>query len=109
MLNTIPLKYYMIMREDDQTEGRGSRSETGIAFENHSAALQFTKSKHMANFTVMGYVNESKGHDELIRLKQEPRIYESFVEYEKENSILVKKQKALDKLTKEEKEILRLI
>lgn len=94
--------YYMIMMENDQCEGRGGLSETGICFTNYDVALRFTKSeKYMADFTVMGYVNVDQGHPSLIKEKRNPTPYRSLEEFElgRANKI---RENALKKLTPEE-------
>lgn len=94
-------KYYMIMMELDQTEGRGGLGETGICFTTYDVALAFTKTKHMESFTVMGYVNKGAGHSYLIKEKTVPTPYRTLEEFEtgRKNTV---RENALKKLTPEE-------
>ncbi len=55
------IKYFVIMAEKDQCEGRGGLEETGIHFSNNTDALSFTKTKEMQKYTVMGHVRP-EGH-----------------------------------------------
>lgn len=98
--------YYAIMEEIDKAEGRDELKETGIYFDNYTDALTFTKSREMKEFTVMAHVRP-EGHTELIK-KRVINVFENIsecVNQMKED----KRIQALNKLTKEEKEILGLI
>lgn len=93
----ITIKYYVIMAEKDQCEGRGGLEETGIYFLNYQDALEFT---------VIGHVS-SEGHSELIKEKT-INVFDSLLEYSEQSKTKLKEQ-ALAKLTLKEKQALGLI
>lgn len=102
----INVKYFTIMAEKDQSEGRGGLEETGINFSNYADALSFTKTKEMKEYTVMGYVRD-EGHRELIK-ERNVVIFDSLLEYAEHNKNKLR-ENALAKLTKEEKHVLGLL
>lgn len=106
----INVKYFTIMAEKDQSEGRGGLGDTGINFSNYADALSFTKTNEMKEYkeyTVMDYYVRDEGHRELIK-ERNVVIFDSLLECAEHNKNKLR-ENALAKLTKEEKHVLGLL
>tara|TARA_S200002703_G_scaffold127052_1_gene113653 strand:- start:3120 stop:3443 length:324 start_codon:yes stop_codon:yes gene_type:complete len=99
--------YWQVLKNSDRTEGRGPMLPTDIAFTLQASALEFVKSDHYAKqYGVMG----TPGSDYCVK-EVTVFVYESMDEYNENRPERVeerKRQKALSKLSEEDRRVLGL-
>jgi hypothetical protein len=109
------IEYYVVTENMDKTEGRGPCVETSIAFEEKGDAVLFANSDFYKRFAVMGVVShgsfDSDWWDEYNVKKKYVNVYKDMNEYaekgyDQEN--YEKTQKAIDKLSDEEYNLLQV-
>ena len=100
--NTTSVKYYMTTYNTDQTEGRGSRVDTGIAFLDKTEALRFVQSGYYRrNYGIMG----TPGGEYDIR-EVKTTIYKSYEDFMKVGLPEIRekrKQELLSKMSPEDR------
>jgi len=102
------IEYYVVTENTDKTEGRGPCVETSIAFEEKGDAVLFANSDFYKRFAVMGVV--SHGSDEYNVKKKYVNVYKDMNEYAEKGEgqeNYEKTQKAIDKLSDEEYNLLQ--
>ena len=101
--------FYEITKNADSVEGRGPTLSTGIAFTNEESAIEFAGSERYKPFAVMGVVNPQYAkHDVrkvVVQVFETVDDHDDNVESAKE---IREKEKALEKLSQREKELLGL-
>lgn len=101
------ITFWEVLENADKVEGKGSMVGTGIAFPSKEAAVAFASSKHYKPYAVMGIINKEYAmydvKEKCITIFSSMEDFENNFEAHKKEVI---RQRAINKLTKEERDAL---